>query len=63
VCPGVLYVFMQHLEMEWSKQDADELLLKNQLKRLQEDLRRVNRASERELKKKLSLEEKTGEEE
>ena len=53
---------MQQLEEEWSKQESDELLLKNQLKRLQEDLRRVNRAAERELKKKLGLEEKTGEE-
>ena len=37
------------------------MLLKNQLKRLQEDLRRINRAAEKELKKKLALEDKTGE--
>ncbi len=41
-------------------QEGDEVLLKNQLKRLHEDLRRVNRAAEKELKKKLDLEDKAG---
>jgi len=51
---------MQELEQEWTRQEGDEVLLKNQLKRLHEDLRRVNRAAEKELKKKLDLEDKAG---
>lgn len=51
---------MQELEVFWERQQGEELLVQSQLKRVQEDLRRVNRDIAKGLKKKLSLEEKIG---
>lgn len=49
------------LEKEWERQQGEELLVQSQLKRVQEDLRHVNRDIARGLKKKLSLTDKIGE--
>ena len=51
---------MQELESEWERQQSDEHVLANQLKRLQDDLRRVNRQLEKEQTEKDILEEKIG---
>ena len=48
------------LEKELERELNSEELLKKQLKTLQEDLRHVNRAAEKDLSKKHSLEEKIG---
>ena len=50
----------QELESEWERQQSDEHVLANQLKRLQDDLRRVNRQLEKEQTEKDILEEKIG---
>lgn len=55
-----LVFHFQMLEQDWERQLNDEQLLKSQLKRLQEDLRRVSRKAEKDLSKKCSLEEKIG---
>ena len=54
-------MFVQELEKEWEHQQGEEHILRNQLKRLQDDLRRVNRQVEKEQKEKNNLEEKIGE--
>lgn len=48
------------LESEWERQQSDEHVLTNQLKRLQDDLRRVNRQLEKQQTEKDTLEEKIG---
>ena len=52
---------VQGLESEWEHQQEEEHILRNQLKRLQDDLRRVNRQLEKEQKEKSNMEEKIGE--
>ena len=52
---------VQMLEEDWQRQQGEELLVQSQLKRVQEDLRRINRDIAKGLKKKLNLEEKIGE--
>lgn len=52
---------MQDLEEEWERQQSEELLVQSQLKRVQEDLRRINRDIAKGLNMKLSLEDKIGE--
>ena len=54
-CPIV-----QELEEEWVRQQGDESMLSGQLKRLQDDLRRVNTTLEQGQKEKASLDEKIG---
>ena len=54
-------VVLQELEGEWEHQQGEEHILRNQLKRLQDDLRRVNRELEKEQKEKSNMEEKIGE--
>ena len=49
------------LEGEWERQQGEEMLVQSQLKRVQEDLRHVNRDIAKGLKKKLSLKDKIGE--
>ena len=49
------------MESEWEHQLGEEHVLRNQLKRLQDDLRRVNRHLEGEQKEKDNLKEKIGE--
>ena len=51
---------MQELDSEWEHQQGEEQVLRNQLKRLQDDLRRVNRHLERGQGEKAILEEKIG---
>lgn len=53
-------VCVQELEKEWEHQQGEEHILRSQLKRLQDDLRRVNRHLEKEQKEKNNLEEKIG---
>ena len=43
---------MQELEAEWEKQQVTAQLLQNQLKRLQDDLRKVSRQLDRDSKEK-----------
>ena len=54
-CPIV-----QELEEEWVRQQGDESMLSGQLKRVQDDLRRVNTTLEQGQKEKASLDEKIG---
>ena len=56
-----LCMCMQELEGEWEHQQEEEHILRSQLKRLQDDLRRVNRQLEKEQKEKDTLKEKIGE--
>lgn len=49
------------LEEDWGRQQGEEVLVQSQLKRVQEDLRRINRDIAKGLKKKMTLEEKIGE--
>ncbi len=51
---------LQELEGHWESQQGEEHLLTNQLKRLQDDLRRVNRQLEKGQSEKATLEEKIG---
>lgn len=51
------------LDEDWERQQGEELLVQSQLKRVQEDLRRINRDIAKGLKKKLTLKEKIGERE
>lgn len=48
------------LEKDCERQQGEELLVQSQLKRVQEDLRRINRDIAKGLQKKLTLEEKIG---
>ena len=48
------------MEGEWEHQQGEEHILRSQLKRLQDDLRRVNRQLEKEQKEKSNMEEKIG---
>ena len=62
---GILYIVhyrvnYQELESEWEHQQGEEHVLRNQLKRLTDDLRRVNRQLEKRQKEKGNLEEKIG---
>ena len=57
-CP--IQCIVQELEEEWVRQQGDESMLSGQLKRLQDDLRRVNTTLEQGQKEKASLDEKIG---
>ena len=46
------YGDVQELEVEWEKQQVTAQLLQNQLKRLQDDLRKVSRQLDRDSKEK-----------
>ena len=48
------------LEGEWDRQQGEEHVLTGQLKRLQDDLRRINRQLEKGQGEKATLEEKIG---
>ena len=54
-----MYIF-QELEAEWERQQAEEQLLRNQLKKVQDDLRRVNAHLEKGQGERDVLEEKIG---
>ena len=51
---------VQELEGEWERQQGEESLLSGQLKRLQDDLRRVTIQLEQGRKEKAVLDEKIG---
>ena len=53
-------MYPQDLESEWERQQGQEALLAAQLKRIQDDLRRVNHQLEGGRKEKTSLDEKIG---
>ena len=50
----------QELEAEWERQQGEEQLLRNQLKKVQDDLRRVNAHLEKGQGERAVLEEKIG---
>ena len=54
-----MYIF-QELEAEWERQQGEEQLLRNQLKKVQDDLRRVNAHLEKGQGERDVLEEKIG---
>ena len=51
---------LQELEAEWERQQGEEQLLRNQLKKVQDDLRRVNAHLEKGQGERAVLEEKIG---
>ena len=54
-----MHIF-QELEAEWERQQGEEQLLRNQLKKVQDDLRRVNAHLEKGQGERDVLEEKIG---
>ena len=51
---------LQELEAEWERQQGEEQLMRNQLKKVQDDLRRVNAYLEKGQGERDVLEEKIG---
>ena len=60
MCVCVCCVYTQELEGEWGRQQSQEQLLGTQLKRLQDDLRRVHQHMDSGQREKSTLEDKIG---